>query len=296
MTHEHEAHGNFQPQAHERFHGHVPHEGNAPAGPVEGSAEGAARNGRAFLTIRSHTGLSGDILLAGLFVLRCRLAGLRPDEAAAGAMLHDLAGEIMPELAGAARVGRREVNHVGGWHAAVDLPHAHEHRGLADIERIIGQGGMADGAKKRAIDCFRLLAACEGAVHGKAPEEVHFHEVGALDSILDICLVCSLYELLGLPEVVASPLPLADGQIECAHGILPSPAPAVLAMLPGISVRPFPLSFAGELVTPTAVALLHALKASFGPWPQFVVSATCLIYGERVFPGVPNGVIFALGA
>ena len=133
-------------------------------------------------------------------------------------------------------------------------------------------------------------------MHGKSPDEVCFHEVGALDSILDICLACALLDRLAPERFVVGPLPLADGSVLCAHGHIPAPAPAVLALLSGVPVRPFAgAPTAGELVTPTALALLRAFACDFGPWPAFRVTATALVYGSKVFPGTANGAVFAVG-
>ncbi len=138
-----------------------------------------------------------------------------------------------------------------------------------------------------------MLAVAEGAVHGRTPDQVHFHEVGALDSILDICMSCELFHRLSPSRFVVSPLPMADGFVHCAHGIIPVPAPAVLELMDGIPVRPFPGQ--GETVTPTAMALLRALNAEFGPWPAMTVEKKAIIYGSRVFEDAPNGAIFACG-
>ncbi len=235
------------------------------------------------LTIRAHSGLSGDMFLAGLL----RMTDC--DESA----LNEALVSILPELAGSVRLTRRLVNHIGGWHAEVSLPRQHAHRALTDILTLIEASGMSGPAKRLAAEAFALIAHAEAAVHGKRPEEVHFHEVGALDSILDICMSCELFVRLAPARLVVSPLPVADGSVVCAHGILPVPAPAVLELLEGVPVRPFPAE--GETVTPTAVALLRAFGAVFGPWPAMRVEKRALVYGTRVFPNAPNGAIFACG-
>ena len=254
---------------HELSHEHH-HHTDAPSGPV--------------LTIRAHSGLSGDIFLAGLLCM----TGLTEKET------EEMLTSIMPELAGSVQLTRKEVNHIGGWHADVTLPHQHEHRTLADILALIAACGMSEEGRNLASQTFTLLARAEAAVHGKSPEEVHFHEVGALDSILDICMSCELFCRLAPSRLVVSPLPVADGFVHCAHGILPVPAPAVLELMEGVPVRPFPGQ--GETVTPTAMALLKALKAEFGPWPAMRVEKKAIIYGSRVFENAPNGAIFACGS
>lgn len=247
------------------------------------------------LTIRSFSGLSGDMLCCGLGCAWLEQLKLKPASAEGDKALNDLAGAIMPDLAGTIALERKLVNGIGGYHLRVDLPPAHEHRAPADITNIISRSALDEKARELSRQCVSLLAECEAAVHGQSLDEVHFHEVGALDSILDICLACALYTKLDIAELVCSALPLADGCINCAHGALTAPAPAVLTLLPGARVKSFGLENAGELVTPTAIALLHALGASFGPWPEFKVVSTALVYGSKEFANVPNGAIFALG-
>ena len=251
-------------------HSHTHHHHDSPSGSV--------------LTIRAHSGLAGDIFLAGLLCM----TGIEQNE------LDKKLAAIMPELEGSVHLVRTEVNHIGGMHAQVDLPHQHEHRTLADVLSIIAAGGMSEEGKALASEAFTILARAEGAVHGRRPEEVHFHEVGALDSILDICMSCELFCLLAPSRFVVSPLPMADGFVRCAHGIIPVPAPAVLELMDGVPVRPFPGQ--GETVTPTAMALLKALPAEFGPWPAMRVEKKALVYGTRVFEDSPNGALFAYGS
>jgi uncharacterized protein (DUF111 family) len=266
-THEHHDHTHDHEHGHAHEHGHHHH----------------GQHDQPVLTIRANSGLSGDMLLAGL------LRMIEVSEAELGALL---AG-IMPELAGTLRLVRKQVNHIGGWHAEVNLPHQHEHRTLADITALIKASGMGEEAKALATETFTLLARAEAFVHEKKPEDVHFHEVGALDSILDICLVCELFAKLAPRRFVVSPLPMADGFVACAHGIIPVPAPAVLELLEGIPVRPF--AGRGETVTPTAIALLRALGAEFGPWPAMRIEKRALVYGGKIFEDAPNGAIFVCG-
>lgn len=235
------------------------------------------------LTIRAHSGLSGDMFLAGLL----RMTGIDETE------LDGLLSAILPELAGTVRLTRRQVNRIGGWSAQVTLPRQHEHRTLADITGLIAASGLGEAAKRLATETFTLLARAEAAVHETRPEDIHFHEVGALDSIVDVCLSCELFTRLAPSRLVVSPLPMADGSVSCAHGILPVPAPAVLELLEDIPVRPFPGE--GETVTPTAMALLRGLGATFGPWPAMRVERRALVYGSRIFPNAANGTIFACG-
>lgn len=188
---------------------------------------------------------------------------------------------------------RRAVNRVFGWGCRVSLPDATSHRTWADIRLLIAGSGMSAEAKCFAAATFGLLAAVEGRIHDLPPEEIHFHEVGALDSILDICLCAELFARLSPSRLVCGPLPLCDGTVKCDHGLLPAPAPAVFELLQGVPVRGLPSE--GETVTPTAIALLKGLGAEFGPWPEMTIERTALVYGGRVLPGVANGALFALG-
>jgi len=188
---------------------------------------------------------------------------------------------------------RRAVNLVFGWGCRVSLPEATSHRTWADIRALIAGSALSPEAKHFAEATFALLAAIEGRIHDLPPEAVQFHEVGALDSILDICLCAELFARLSPARLVCGPLPLCDGIVTCAHGLLPAPAPAVLELLQGVPVRG--IASEGETVTPTAIALLKGLGAEFGAWPQMTIERTALVYGGRVLPGVANGALFALG-
>jgi len=222
------------------------------------------------------------------------LAGLLCMTGVEATQLDTLTASIgLPALAGCIRLEKRMVRGIGGWGCRIELPHEHAHRTLSDVVTLIQRGGMSGEAKKLAIDAFTVLARAEGRVHGVAPESVHFHEVGALDSILDICLACALFDLLRPVCFVCGALPLGEGGVHCAHGWIPTPAPAVFEMLEGIPVCGF--AGAGETVTPTAVALLRAFAASFGAWPSMVVERRALVYGDRVFDDAPNGALWALG-
>jgi len=252
--------------------------------PHRADHHGRYRKGAKILTVRAVAGLSGDMMLSGL----AGLAEITQPE------MDMLTGEMgLPALKGAVRLEPRSVNGVSGLGCRITLPHEHEHRNLAAIEKIIMASAMPEAAKELSSNAFSLLAQAEAAVHGMTPAQVTFHEVGALDSILDTCMVCRLFTLIEPEHFVCSPLPLADGVIVCAHGHMPSPAPAVLRLLEGVPVRGF--AGAGETVTPTALSLLKALGAAFGPWPEMTVKKTLISYGSKVFANAPNGAVWALG-
>lgn len=288
-------HGHEHPHGHEHDHVHGQdhgHEHGQPHDPghehghshEHGDRPGTPPAAGLCLTVRAGSGLSGDMMLAGLSLM----AGVSQED------LDGLVAELgLNSLAGSVSLERRSVNQVAGWGCRVSLPHEHAHRTMRDIAAIIEKSAMAPGAAAMALHAFSLLAGAEGAVHGLSPQKVTFHEVGALDSILDICLACSLFTRLDPARFVCSPLPLADGGVRCAHGWLPTPAPAVLELLRDVPVCGF--AGRGETVTPTAIALLKALGAEFGPWPSMRIERRALVYGDRVFADAPNGAVWALG-
>jgi hypothetical protein len=155
----------------------------------------------------------------------------------------------------------------------------HPHRGLADILAIIDASPLSPAVRERSAEAFRMLAEAEGKVHGVSPEEVHFHEVGAIDSIADIIGAFVLLEMAGVDRVVSSPLNVGHGTIECAHGILPVPAPATAELLQGVPVRVEggPM----ERVTPTGALLVRMLAESFGPLPDGTILASGKGAGDR---------------
>lgn len=174
--------------------------------------------------------------------------------------------------------------------AAAGQPHRH----LADIIQILDGSNLPAVVRDRATAVFKRLADAEAAVHGTSPDEVHFHEVGAVDSIIDVVGAVAGLHWLGIESVQASPLPLGHGFVRAAHGLLPVPAPAVMQLLAqrGIPVRD--LDAAGELVTPTGAALLAALADEFGHYPLMVVRAVGLGAGQRDMP-FPNVLRVVIG-
>lgn len=269
-SHEHHSHEHTH---HEHAHEHT-HEHHHPA----------RKQDEKILCIRPQSGLSGDMFLCGLASL------LELSQEQINEYLKTL---NLPQLENCLTLQNRFVNGIRGKNADVNVAHEHSHRTLLDILDIINKSSMQDKAKELACAAFTLLAEAEGAVHGKEAKDVTFHEVGALDSILDICLTCAFFVELNPAIFICGPLPLADGSIHCAHGIIPSPAPAVLSLLNDVAVCSF--SGSGETITPTAIALLKALQAKFGKWAAMKVEKNVLVYGSKIFENAPNGSIFALG-
>lgn len=226
-------------------------------------------------------GISGDMTLAALIdagadaqaIIR-QLKGLH---------VEGLEVRVWEEVKGGWRGTRVSVE--GGGQSQ---PHRH----LEDILRLIGEAPLPEPVKESSARVFRRLAAAEGRVHGKPPERVHFHEVGAVDSIADVVGSCLAFYLLGVEEISCSPLPVGYGTVTCAHGTLPLPAPATAELLRGVPVRQ--VNMEGELVTPTGAALAVTLAAEFGPLPSMCVEATGYGLGSRDYPA-PNFLRVFLG-
>ena len=160
--------------------------------------------------------------------------------------------------------------------------HAHEHgRTFAQIRQLITGSGLSDWVKQAAVAVFQRIAVAEGKIHGLAPEEVHFHEVGAVDSIVDITGACIALELLGKPRVLASAVVEGTGWVECAHGRFPVPAPATLAILGAGGIPLTQCDEPNELVTPTGAALLAELVETFGPMRGLVAEKIGYGLGSR---------------
>ena len=159
--------------------------------------------------------------------------------------------------------------------------HHHEHRNLADVEAIIDRGVMSDRARALAKKAFRFVAEAEAKAHGKPIEEVHFHEVGAIDSIVDIISAAVLFDDLGETECVVTGLTEGTGTVMCAHGELPVPVPAVLniAAATGIPLRPSETK--GECVTPTGIALAAAFRTRDTLPPAYKVLGVGTGLGKR---------------
>jgi pyridinium-3,5-bisthiocarboxylic acid mononucleotide nickel chelatase len=164
--------------------------------------------------------------------------------------------------------------------------HDHPHRKLRDIEALLDGAELPAPVKATSLKVFRRLAEAEAAVHGTTPDDVHFHEVGAMDSIVDIVGSCLGLHLLGVDAVAVGPLPQGQGTIECAHGVFPNPPPAVARLLEGLPVvmttEPF------ELVTPTGAALLSTWKSADAAPPGARIVKTGHGLGHRELRDRPN--------
>ena len=184
--------------------------------------------------------------------------------------------------------GREEHDHARDHHHG----HGHHHAALSDIRGIIAELNLPDAVKRHAQAVYDVIARAEAAVHGVPVGEIHFHEVGALDAVADVCGVCLLMEMLAPDRVVVSPVHVGAGQVRCAHGVLPVPAPATARILEGAPIWGGPVQ--GELCTPTGAALLMHFADAFGDMPPMTLRRTGYGMGARDFER-PNCVRAMLG-
>lgn len=180
-------------------------------------------------------------------------------------------------------------SHGHDHHHERDDAHDHashpSHRGLHEIESIIARSGLSPRAKAKSIETFRALAVVEGEIHGMPPEEVHFHEVGAVDAIVDVVGAVVGFELLGVERAFHSAVPVGQGEVRAAHGVIPLPAPATIALLRGRPVRM--TAHRHEMTTPTGAALLATLASPDAP-PLFRPLSVGYGCGSRDPQGIAN--------
>ncbi len=227
------------------------------------------------------SGAAGDMLLAALLDVQSQLSGVNSLEEG----LADWSKSISVLLA-TEQEGRYELQRVqragmaalkidfyaGEVHS--DHHHHHEHRHLSQIrtllEQQLGSGSFTQAAFDLSIRSFEILAEAEAKVHGSSPEEVHFHEVGAFDSIMDIAGFASAFCKLDISEVESNPVTLGSGYVSAAHGTMAVPPPAVVEILRAYSIPSSQLSLPGECLTPTGAAILAAVVTKWTDAPSFV--------------------------
>ncbi len=269
------------------------------------------------LYIDASAGLSGDMLAGGLMDLGWPLDDLKQMVELLG--LSEVALEQVCMEHGGVMASRLEVTVGGHHHHGSDHHHHgddgghkhghHDHHGTGGQEHSHGHDGhhqhrnlpyILELLKKLppevcepASRVFKRLAEAEAKVHGSSPEEVHFHEVGAADAIVDIVAFCAGMHWLGVDQAVCSPLPLGRGFVKCAHGLIPLPAPAVLNLIEGLPTKPWPEDV--ETVTPTGAALVSTLCEAFGDMPSMKLIKSGTGCGSRVNRYAPNIVRLMLG-
>lgn len=243
------------------------------------------------LSFDSTGGASGDMILAALIDLGVDAGGLTSSLESLGV------GEFKMD------VGRALSSHLAGTRVRIavgeDVPHPHHqehhhhehehhapHRGLTEIEAMIERSALPGPVKKRACSVFRRIGEVEARMHGMTIEQVHFHEIGAVDSIVDIVGCCLALHQLGVDAVVVGPLPQGQGVIHCAHGTFPNPAPATVELLRDMAVTQTDEPY--ELVTPTGAALLSDWKTLDRPPPGAVVKKIGYGLGHCELKNRPN--------
>lgn len=191
------------------------------------------------------------------------------------------------------RLESRMQQGLSGLGIRVDAQGEPPERSFADIRGILSASGLSSSVRDRSLRLLHRLAVVEGAIHGTDPEKVHFHELGAIDSIADVVLSVAGLEALGITHLSCGPVPLSRGEIRTAHGVLPVPTPATLHLLEGLPIRWLPLE--GEWLTPTGALLIAGLVDSVGPPPEMRLRKVGVGAGTRVSPDRANIVRLLLG-
>jgi pyridinium-3,5-bisthiocarboxylic acid mononucleotide nickel chelatase len=170
--------------------------------------------------------------------------------------------------------------------------HHHEHRKASTILEMIEDSDLPARVKERSLSVFQVIAEAEGKIHGMDPKDVHFHEVGAMDSIIDIIGVCLALESLGVEKIITSPVPTGHGKLMMAHGLYPIPAPATAEILKGVPLADFHVK--GELTTPTGAGFLKALAHEYGNIPPLAIENIGYGAGKKDFehPNVLRAILF----
>lgn len=228
------------------------------------------------LYLDCHAGISGDMTVGALLDLGVPLEHLRTE----------LGKLELPPGSYELSVSRTERQHMPALKFDVAVHDHHSHRHYPGIDTMIAASGLSESVKEMARRIFRRLAEAEALVHGVAVEEVHFHEVGAVDSIVDIVGTAICLDYLGVEAIYAGALPLGSGFVNTAHGRLPVPAPATAELLKSMQVHGD--CGPGERVTPTGAAIVAALATGFGRQPAMLLEKTGSGAGGKNFPDCPN--------
>ena len=221
-------------------------------------------------------GASGDMILGAMLD--------------AGLALERLSAELAKLHLSNYRLDVRPVQKMGlsGSQAVVEIDqdhHGHHHRRLEDILQILQQSELEEAVQQKSAAIFQRLAEAEARVHRQPVEAVHFHEVGAMDAIIDVVGAVAGIDALEIETIHCSALHLGSGTVKCAHGTLPVPAPATAELVKGVPA--YSSGVAGELLTPTGAAILTTLASGFGPMPEMIIEQ--IGYGAGVSePGIPN--------
>ncbi len=206
----------------------------------------------------------------------------------AGADLHEVLRLVERLPVGGWHVDAEEAmrNGIGATRLVVTADNSRIVRTAAHIIGLVEEARLPERVRDRALATFAALAAAEGRIHRRDPQQVHFHEVGGTDAVVDVVGTCAALEVLGVDEVAASPIAVGTGMTRSAHGVLPNPGPAVVELLRGAPT--YGRDVAVELTTPTGAALLAALARRWGPMPEMSIEASGFGAGSRELDDLPN--------
>lgn len=246
--------------------------------------------------IDAYSGIAGDMMVGGLFSLFASTVGFDTAEEIFRSELKKLKlDEFDVEIRNDRKGGLAGVAfrvHDRRHHSDEHHEHEHHHRGLKEIQEIFMKSDLAPAIVRDSIRAFALLAEAEAKVHGTTVDEIHFHEVGAIDSIVDIAGTFILFNLLKCPRVLSSPLNVGSGTVRCAHGVLPVPAPATIEILKDIPI--YSLGIPMERVTPTGALIVRCLASGFSTLPASTVTSVGYGLGEKDCPDIPNALRLVL--
>lgn len=219
------------------------------------------------------SGISGDMTLGALIDAGVDAAAIRAGLDSLGLPIRLVADKVRKGGFAATRV-------------TIEAPEEKDHRFLADIDAFLAQGKLTDKQRDLALRIFRRLGEAEAAAHGMPLDRVHFHEVGALDSIADIVGSAIALDLLGAERITSRAVPTGHGMVKCAHGLMPIPAPATAALLQGVPLAP--CSIKGELTTPTGAAILTTVVQEWIDAPAMTIEHIGCGAGQRELLEQPN--------
>lgn len=227
------------------------------------------------------SGISGDMVLGALVDAGCELASIE--------------AELKRLPVGGWKLSSAKVQKkaISATHVQVQISETHHHRGLNTILELIGKAGLAPRVASRASSIFQRLGESEAQIHQVSVDKVHFHEVGAVDAIVDVVGACIGFELLGIEHFACSPLNVGGGTVQTAHGLLPVPAPATAELLRGALT--YSSGIQRELVTPTGAAIVSTLAKEFGPQPRMKVASVGYGAGNADLAEQPNVLRVFLG-
>ncbi len=226
------------------------------------------------------SGASGDMILGSLID-----AGISTSDLQKELDKLDVSGYVI-------RADKQEKKGIWGTRFQVDVSDHHHHRVLKDIIRLIDDSRLGDEIKQKSKMIFENLAGAEAKIHNKPVDQIHFHEVGAVDSIIDIVGAVIGLELMKIESIVTSKIHVGTGFLSCAHGTLPVPPPATLELLQEVPV--YSTGIEEELVTPTGAAILSTLSKHFGPFPPMQIEQIGYGLGQKNLP-IPNLLRLCIG-